>query len=522
MRLFKQVEQVRASTLEYPRNSQKTPPLCTSGDNFLLPNTLLKRVLRDYESYDVAQAALLLRDIQDFLRIDDLDLAEPDGHRNFAEQQAVSCRRIRSEYPPNMALRLCKQKFDKYQLGELKFDDEAILKRLSDRAFWLRRIRAKTNETIAEVERLLHLVNAHRGIYCGDKTLARFDESQQKSEEFLSRSMLVCEDGEQVSLAEISKHTISNPDILFAEWMVRVRGFEEVAQHFSHAAVMVTISTPSRMHPILKARGKPNPNFDGTSPKEANDYLNHVWQLIRAKFARADISPYGMRVAEPNHDGTPHWHILLFIAPDKLKPLKRIVKHYALKESPNEKGAQKYRVNFVDIDPNKGSAAGYLAKYIAKNINGIKNGTECDAGEQIAARRTRAWASAHGIRKFAQIGGPSITVWRELRRISQPLKQGKLEQLRQAADSSNWAAFCLLMGGFGKSNNRTVQPVYSDNPEHSSDGEHELENVNQYGEPRRPRVIGLRTYTAEIITRQRKWYRMTLLDPPNKEVHTMH
>ncbi|WP_126760520.1 replication endonuclease [Pseudidiomarina salinarum] len=511
---------MRSSTPEYPPETQKRHPLSTPGANFLLPNTLLNRVLRDYQSYDVAQASMLLRDIQDYLRIDDLDLAEPDSHRNFANAQAISCRRIRSEYPQDMALHLCKQRFDNYQLGELKFDDEAILKRLSDRAFWLRRIRSKTNETIAEVERLLHLVSAHRGIYCGDKTLALFDESQQKSEEFLSRSMLVCKDGEQVSLAEISKHTISNPDILFAEWMVRVRGFEEVAEHFHHAAVMVTVSTPSRMHPILKASGKPNPKFDGTSPKEANDYLNHVWQLIRAKFARADISPYGMRVAEPNHDGTPHWHILLFIAPDKLKPLKRIVKHYALKESPNEKGARKYRVNFVDIDPNKGSAAGYLAKYIAKNINGIKGKAESDAGGRVAARRTRAWASAHGIRKFAQIGGPRVTVWRELRRLTNPVKDSTLEKLRLAADSSNWAAFCLLMGGVGDRGRIDVHPMYSSAS--ANQDYHELANVNQYGEPRRPRIIGIRHSVKLILTRFRSWYGVLPQEPPNIEAPMLH
>ncbi|WP_404407356.1 replication endonuclease [Pseudidiomarina marina] len=520
MRLFKQVEQVRASTLEYPRNSQKTPPLCTPDANFSVPNTLLNRVLRDHENYDVAQAALLLRNIQDYLQIEDLNLAEPDSHSRFANQKAISCRRIRSEYPKDMALRLCKKLFNKYQLGELKFDDEAILKRLSDQAFWKRRIRAKTNEAIAELERLLHLVNAHRGIYCGDKTLARFEESQLKSEEFLSRSMLVCENGEQVSLAEISKHTISNPDILFAEWMVRVRGFEEVAQHFNHAAVMVTISTPSRMHPILKATGKPNPNFDGTSPKEANDYLNHVWQLIRAKFARADISPYGMRVAEPNHDGTPHWHILLFIAPDKLKQLKRIVKHYALKESPNEKGARKYRVNFVDIDPSKGSAAGYLAKYIAKNINGIKGEAECDAGGRSAARRTRAWASAHGIRKFAQIGGPNVTVWRELRRLNNPVKDKTLEKLRLAADSSNWAAFCLLMGGVGDKERIDVHPMYTSASANQDD--HELANVNQYGEQRRPRIVGIRHSMQLVLTRFRRWYGMPQPEPPTTEAPMLH
>ena len=520
MRLFNQVEQVRSSTLEYPRNSQKIQPFCTPDANFLLPYTLLNRVLRDHENYDIAKASLLLRNIQAYFQVDDLNLAETDNHSQFANARAIACRRIRSEYPQDMALRMCKQRFDKYQLGELNFDDEAILKRLSDKSFWLRRIRSKTNEVIAEVERLLHLVNSRRGIYCGDKTLSRFDESQLKSEEFLSRSMLVSQDGEQVSLAEISKHTISNPDVLFAEWMVRIRGFEEVAQSFNHAAVMITVSTPSRMHPILKVSGKANPNFDGTSPKEANDYLNHVWQLIRAKFARADISTYGMRVAEPNHDGTPHWHILLFIAPDKLKQLKRVVKHYALKESPNEKGAQKYRVNFVDIDPNKGSAAGYLAKYLAKNMNGIKGDAECDTGGRLAARRTRAWASAHGIRKFAQIGGPSVTVWRELRRLSSPLEDRKLEQLRLAADSSNWAAFCLLVGGVGKPRRMDVHPIYSSASANQDD--HELANLNQYGEPRRPRIMGVRHSLNLVLTRYRRWYGMQPAEPPNSGASMHH
>ncbi len=510
------VEQVRSSTLEYPLKAQNTPPLCTLGANFLLPNTLLNRVLRDYERYDLAQANRLLSDIQDFVRIKDLNLSEPDTHSHFANTQATACRKIRSEYPHDMALRICMQRFALYQLGELKFSDDAILKRLSDRAFWLRRIRAKSNETIAEVERLLHLVSARRGLYCGDKTMARYEESQVKSEEFLNRSMLVSEDGEHVSLAEISKHNITNPDILFAEWMVRVRGFEQVAEQYNHVAVMATISTPSRMHPIMKASGKANPKFDGTSPKQAHDYLNHVWQLIRAKLSRSHIAPYGMRVAEPNHDGTPHWHILLFVSPEQLKPLKKVIKHYALKDSAHEKGANQYRVNFVDIDPKKGSAAGYLAKYIAKNITGIKGANVCDAGGGMAARRTRAWASAYGIRKFAQIGGPSVTVWRELRRLPEPVQDEQLEALRQAADSSNWAAFCLLMGGVGQMAEYQVKPLYSNSD--SDVAEHELKNLNHYGEPRRPRVIGLKSSRYEVLTRVKRWYCVSIPEPPEEQV----
>lgn len=468
-------------------------------------------MLRDYENFAIDQARSLLGNIESFTRFGDLDLSDRSTHRDFARTQALLCRRYRSEYPENMALIKCRSLFDDYSLGALNYSDEAILKRLSDDRFWQRRVRAKSDQTLAELERLLHLVNSRRGLYCGDHTFNLFEQSQLKSQEFLERTMLVSEDGESVSLAEVSQHTIANPDVLFAEWMVRIRGFEEVANLYGHSAVMITLSTPSRMHSILKASGKPNPNFDGTSPKQANEHLNHVWQRIRAKLNRSEITPYGMRVAEPNHDGTPHWHILLFVEPSKLKLLKRITRHYALQDNPNEKGARKYRVNFVDIDPERGSAAGYLAKYIAKNINGIKGKGGSGVCEQSAARRTRAWASSHGIRKFAQVGGPSVTVWREFRRISKPLDDINLENLRLAADASNWAAFCLLMN---QHQGEAISPLYSQ-PTVVAD-EVESVNLNQYGEPRRPRVVGLKTSTQELTTRNKKWFCIAADQPLDK------
>jgi len=65
-------------------------------------------------------------------------------------------------------------------------------------------------------------------------------------------------------------------------------------------------------------------------PDQASEYLNHQWKKARTEFKRQNVNPYGFRVVEPQHDGTPHWHMLFFIEPDKLKALQQIIRHYAL------------------------------------------------------------------------------------------------------------------------------------------------------------------------------------------------
>lgn len=48
-----------------------------------------------------------------------------------------------------------------------------------------------------------------------------------------------------------------------------------------------------------------------------------------------------------------------------------MLREYALLEDSNEPGAQQYRFKVELIHPNKGSAVGYIAKYISKNIDGF-------------------------------------------------------------------------------------------------------------------------------------------------------
>ena len=165
--------------------------------------------------------------------------------------------------------------------------------------------------------------------------------------------------------------------ILFDVWLrARLSGFEAIAKEKSDVGVFYTITAPSKYHSTLAKPCIPNPKYQGASPRDTHEYLNNVWKLIRAKLSNLKIKVYGVRVAEPHRDGTPHWHILLFMKPTEVKKVIDTIYKYALAEDGDEAGAKQSRVKVEYIDPKKGSAVGYIAKYISKNIDGAHVGAD--------------------------------------------------------------------------------------------------------------------------------------------------
>ena len=478
---------------------------------------ILQKYLADQHLMELNHATHLLNSIQDSMQIADFDFSQDLSQlKIFATDKADHCRTMfLSGKPIADALAL----FDSYQLGKLPYSDEEIKNRLQDSKFWLRRVRSKAMYLVSQVERALGYVSKRRAVYCGDISVNRHKDNQLLSKAYLENTYLTNDEGFSIPLSEIAAHNVSNPTIRRHELMVRIRGLEEVAQYCGHRAVFATITTPSRMHATM-ATGNANDNFDGSSTKDAQEYLNHNWQLIRAKLDRSNIKPYGFRVVEPHHDGTPHWHLLLFMPTEQLNEFKSIVEHYSLQDSPDEKGAKKYRVKFINIDPAKGSAAGYIAKYIAKNIDGFAVGTDTSGkpSDEISAR-INAWSKACAIRQFQQIGGPSVTVWRELRRIrllETPF--GELNDSYAAADSANWAAFCLAMNAVNtpkKEHSLTIS--YQIRETEAIDyqtGEVFTTKLNRYQELKKPTIVGLVCRAMPLMTRNVRW--KIAMKPPSR------
>ena len=380
--------------------------------------------------------------------------------------------------------------------------DRGAVRRMSDADYLLRRMRSAAVRALDAVLRDIGAVRRGRGIYCSDEAVRARRAQRSKNRRILEELVAVNDLGQELGLDELVAASVSNPEIRRGELMARMAGFERSAKQDDHAAVFVTLTCPSRFH---RWSGQvQNERWDGSTPRDAQQYLNRVWDFCRSDFQRHNIRPYGFRIAEPHHDGCPHWHLLLFASRADLAEVVRIMTRVGMLESPDEPGASEHRVTAKWIDSARGSAAGYVAKYVAKNIDGFGLQDE----EITGVERVDAWAATWRIRQFQQIGGPPVTVWRELRRLRNPVAgladavSGVLEAARVAADAGDWAAFVAAMGGaVCARKDRPIAPEYSAVLDLDT-GEVTLD---RYGDVAAPVVRGVRALSEVVITRVRRW-----------------
>ncbi|MFZ3219671.1 MAG: replication endonuclease [Rhodoferax sp.] len=399
-------------------------------------------------------------------------------------------------------------------------EDLPAIARMKDAQWWRRKLRGVHATQVEGAAIGLGYVNKARDPYVSNESVMRRAQQNERNAAALEATTATNEDGQEFTLAELAAKGPANKAIRRAELMTRIAGFERIADDLGHVGLFMTMTCPSRMHKWATRKGggvRENPTYDGTLPHDAQKHLAKVWSRIRAALARRGMHQYGFRIAEPNHDGTPHWHLLVFIDPkfpgdsqrDAVRRFCALVRRYALGAGADrtERGAKNHRCDFKPIDKGRGSAAGYIAKYVAKNIDGYRLDKDLIGNDAIeTSHRVETWASTWRIRQFQQIGGPPVGPWRELRRVKDvpanaPAhliaahravnKTKALDNLsdsqQQAVKGAQWDAYVQAQGGphCGRAYAIRVEKV-------------QPAGESKYGEPLAPVPVGvstLETYT---------------------------
>ncbi|EKN4799382.1 replication endonuclease [Yersinia enterocolitica] len=341
--------------------------------------------------------------------------------------------------------------------------------RLCSPEWWGRKLWRLRTQWREQQLRAVSTVHRFASPYISSDALQHWLHQRRKNLAFLQTHELVDDEGNVYSLEAMAMASISNPVLRRHELMARVSGVEAVANEWGDCGVFVTITTPSKYHANYQVTGAMNDKWNHSTVEEAHRYLMATWERAFAALRNQDLRPYGFRVIEPHHDGTPHLHCCLFMLKEQRPKILKILRRYFIAEDREELGKNltaRFKVEY--IKPSKGTATSYAAKYISKNIDGYALEGEIDheTGRPLAetARRAMAWASTHRIRQYQFVGTPPVTPYRELRKLSNRMeaqlkharqwKPGRplltdaaMDKVMAAADAGCFASYIKAQGG---------------------------------------------------------------------------
>ncbi|WP_413722737.1 replication endonuclease [Sodalis sp. RH24] len=361
------------------------------------------------------------------------------------------------------ALNVTPMHWQAYRKGKLTMRKVySSIGRLVNDEWWERQLKAQRTRWREALLIAIGQVNLNIAPYASKQAVREVHSRRLANLEYLkSREIENVQTGERFDLIDKVMASISNPEIRRMELMSTIAGIERYAAAQGDVGMFLTITTPSKYHPT-RTKGKDdqktaqfNRSWDkeAFTPKDGQRYLVGLWSKIRTAFKDNDIKVYGMRVVEPHHDGTPHWHMMLFTQRPHRQAVINIMRRYALKEDGQERGAAKNRFDCKHL--NKGGAAGYIAKYIAKNIDGyaLEGDIDHESGKPLQgiAAAVTAWASTWRIPQFHPIGIPTMGAYRECRLIRHislaDSFDEQVEAVRAAADAGDFAAYMEAQGG---------------------------------------------------------------------------
>jgi hypothetical protein len=188
-----------------------------------------------------------------------------------------------------------------------KCKDGPAIARMTCPHWWRRKLRRHQGRVVEAAAIRLGYVNKTRDLYISNERLRTRTQQHARNTAILESTIARNEDGQEFTLAELAARGPGNKKIRRSELMTRISGFERIGREQGHRGFLITLTCPSRFHPSRTVGPKiiPNPKFDAReTPLTAQKYLSRVWARIRSALARRGTQLYGMRVAQPQHDGT--------------------------------------------------------------------------------------------------------------------------------------------------------------------------------------------------------------------------
>lgn len=380
--------------------------------------------------------------------------------------------------------------------------------------WWYRKLWQMRCEWREEQLRAVCLVNKKASPYVSYEAVIHKREQRRKSLEFFRSHELINEDGDTLDMEDVVNASNSNPAHRRNEMMACVKGLELIAEMRGDCAVFYTITCPSRFHATLN-NGRPNPKWTSATVRQSSDYLVDTFAAFRKAMHKAGLRWYGVRVAEPHHDGTVHWHLLCFMRKKDRRSITALLRKFAIREDREELGTNTGpRFKSELINPRKGTPTSYIAKYISKNIDGRGLAKEIskETGRSLrdSAEHVSAWASLHRVQQFRFFGIPGRQAYRELRllagqaaRVQGERKAGapvldnpRLDAVLAAADAGCFATYIMKQGGvLVPRKYHLVRTAYELNDEPSAYGDHGI------------RIYGIWSPIVEgkICTHAMKW-----------------
>lgn len=380
--------------------------------------------------------------------------------------------------------------------------------------WWYRKLWQMRCEWREEQLRAVCLVNRKASPYVSYEAVIHKREQRRKSLEFFQSHELVNADGDTLDMEDVVNASSSNPTHRRNEMMACVKGLELIAEMRGDCAVFYTITCPSRFHATLN-NGRPNPKWTSETVRQSSDYLVDTFAAFRKAMHKAGLRWYGVRVAEPHHDGTVHWHLLCFMRKKDRRTLTALLRKFAIRQDRDELGNNTGpRFKSELINPRKGTPTSYIAKYISKNIDGRGLAKEIskETGKSLrdSAEHVSAWASLHRVQQFRFFGIPGRQAYRELRllagqaaraqcdkKVGAPvLENARLDAVLAAADAGCFATYIMKQGGvLVPRKHHLIRTAYEFNDEPGTYGDHGI------------RIYGIWSPIVEgrICTHAMKW-----------------